>query len=57
MNPKLSIEMKESIIKLLPERVIFNPGSENNELKKELEQNRIKCLNSCTLVMIESDVY
>ena len=40
------------ILELKPQRVIFNPGSENPELCQQLVQAGISCEESCTLVML-----
>ena len=42
------------LLKLNPERVIFNPGTFNVELKNLLESNGIKTVEDCTLVMLRS---
>jgi hypothetical protein len=45
------------ILELGPERVIFNPGSENPELYTILFENEILYQESCTLVMLASGSY
>ena len=45
------------ILSLRPRRVIFNPGTENEELKKLLENNGIATLEACTLVMLQTGQY
>ena len=45
----------EYILKLNPERLIFNPGTENFELAQLAEKNGIKTEMACTLVMIATD--
>lgn len=35
-----------------PERIIFNPGTENTELAKKAGDRGIKALNRCTLMML-----
>ena len=40
------------LLSLKPRRIIFNPGSENNEFKKLAEKQGIECLEACTLVML-----
>jgi uncharacterized protein len=42
------------ILLLKPERVIFNPGTENPEFKKLLSENNIHVYEDCTLVMLNS---
>ncbi|MFT6873748.1 MAG: hypothetical protein ACJAVN_002770, partial [Roseivirga sp.] len=35
-----------------PKRIIFNPGTENQELKNKAESAGIECVEACTLVML-----
>ncbi len=42
------------LVKLNPRRVIFNPGTENQEFQDILEKNRIEVVLGCALVMISS---
>lgn len=45
------------ILSLKPKRIIFNPGTENDELKKLAEQNNIETIENCTLVMLNSGIF
>jgi predicted CoA-binding protein len=45
------------IISLQPKRVIFNPGTENDELYKLLEDNNILPEVACTLVLLGTNQY
>ncbi len=45
------------IISLNPERVIFNPGTENLELEKELDKQGIAFEHACTLVLLSTGTY
>jgi uncharacterized protein len=45
------------IIGLKPERIIFNPGTENDELIKLAEKNHIDPVIGCTLVMLSAGTY
>ncbi|MFK7813941.1 MAG: CoA-binding protein [Maribacter sp.] len=40
-----------------PERVIFNPGTENPELYKILKDNKIEVEIACTLVLLATNQY
>ncbi len=46
--------MLESIIRLQPGRVIFNPGTENPELEERLSAASIPFEHACTLVMLRT---
>lgn len=49
-----STAMADSIIKLNPGRVIFNPGAENPILESMLRDRQIDVLRACTLVMLQT---
>ena len=57
LNAKRQQEYYDYIISLNPERVIFNPGTENPELYDLLRENGIQFENACTLVMLSSHQY
>ena len=42
----------DDVILLKPKRVIFNPGTESNDLKSKLEHTGIHWLEACTLVLL-----
>jgi predicted CoA-binding protein len=50
-------EYYKALLELKPERVIFNPGSENFELSDMLEMNGIETIEGCTLVMLNTGQY
>jgi hypothetical protein len=50
----VSSGQKDAILKLAPERVIFNPGSENAELEAVLKDNGMEIIHACTLVMLRT---
>lgn len=45
------------ILKLNPERVVFNPGAENEELEDILSKAGIEVIEGCTLVMVKSGTF
>jgi predicted CoA-binding protein len=57
INPRIQKEYYDYILSLKPKRVIFNPGTENDELYNLLEQNDIKPQEACTLVMLGTGQY
>lgn len=57
LNAKRQVPLADYILSLHPERVIFNPGTENKELFTLLEKNGIEAINACTLVMLATDQY
>jgi hypothetical protein len=54
MNPQRQIPFYNHILQLKPERVIFNPGTENQDLYHLLDNNGIAYLEACTLVMLRT---
>lgn len=57
ISPRHQPEWYEYIINLKPKRVIFNPGTENDEFEQLLEKNGIKPLEACTLVLLSIGAY
>jgi len=57
LNPKNQQEYYDYIIETHPKRVVFNPGTENPELYKLLEENGIKSEVACTLVLLATNQY
>lgn len=57
LNPYNQRPYYEYILSLKPRRIIFNPGTENEELEKLAEKKGIKTLEACTLVMLSTGQY
>lgn len=57
LGPPRQPQYYDYIISLLPERVIFNPGTENPELYKLLKENDIEVEVACTLVLLATGQY
>lgn len=57
IGPHLQSDYYDYIIKTNPKRVIFNPGTENEELENLLEQNAIEPVEACTLVLLATGQY
>ena len=45
------------ILSIKPHRIIFNPGAENEELKKLAAEKNIQTIEACTLVMLSTGQY
>lgn len=54
VSPSHSAGMAETIIAARPQRVIFNPGTENPELEEKLAAAGIHVVRACTLVMLRT---
>lgn len=57
LNPKRQLEYYEYILSLKPKRVIFNPGTENMEFAKILEEHNLAYEFACTLVLLSTNQY
>lgn len=57
LNAKRQKEYYDYIIGLNPNRVIFNPGTENPEFYQLLKENNIDFEAACTLVLLSTNQY
>ena len=57
LGPPRQIEYYDYIVSLNPERVIFNPGTENPDLYEILRKNDIEVEVACTLVLLSTHQY
>lgn len=57
INPTRQEEWYDYMISLRPKRIIFNPGTENQEFKLLAQKEGIECVEACTLVMLSTGVY
>ena len=57
LNPDNQKEYYDYILSLSPKRIIFNPGSENQELIELAMKNKIEVSIACTLVMLNTNNY
>lgn len=54
VNPQLLEKSLKDILKLAPKRVIMNPGSESENVRKALLEQKIEVIEGCTLVMLRT---
>lgn len=52
VNENISNTLVDEILALNPRRVIFNPGTENEDLAKKLKEKGIESEEACTLVLL-----
>ncbi|PST84566.1 CoA-binding protein [Pedobacter yulinensis] len=57
IGPAIQKDYYDYIVDTKPRRVIFNPGTENYELEKLLDQHDIEPVRACTLVMLSTGQY
>ena len=57
VNPANQQELYQYILDTKPKRIIFNPGTENDQLVQKAREHGIETLEACTLVMLSIDQY
>lgn len=57
LNPTHQKQFYNSILTLAPQRIIFNPGAENEELESLAKANGIETVDACTLVLLSIGQY
>ena len=57
IGPPLQKGYYDYILQTNPKRVVFNPGTENDELELLLKENGIEAEEACTLVMLSTGQY
>lgn len=57
LNPQHQREYYAYILSLAPRRIIFNPGTENDELMALAAEKNIVTTEACTLVMLSTNQY
>jgi predicted CoA-binding protein len=54
IGPRHQPEWYDYILSLKPKRIIFNPGTENEEFEQRAEAEGVEALQACTLVLLRS---
>lgn len=54
LSPAHSAPLQDALLALRPKRAIFNPGAENPELERALEDAGIRVEEACTLVLLRT---
>lgn len=57
VNPTIQSQYENYIMQLNPRRVIFNPGTENDNFENKLKAIGIEAIEACTLVMLSIGQY
>lgn len=57
LNPARQPEYYDYILSLHPKRIIFNPGTENDELAEMAKAKGIQPMEACTLVLLSTGQY
>lgn len=57
VRPTISDKMIDDILEVAPKRVIFNPGTENQNLINRLKNANIEVVTGCTLIMLKTNQF
>jgi predicted CoA-binding protein len=57
VGPRNQPAWTDYILSLKPKRIIFNPGTENDEFMNAASGKGIECVEGCTLVMLSIGQY
>jgi len=57
LGPENQVSWYDYILKLNPERVVFNPGTENQEFEDMLSAAGIEVIEDCTIMMVQGGRY
>lgn len=57
IGPNHQPDLYQYILDTKPKRIIFNPGTENTELKNLANQKGIETIEACTLVLLATGQY
>lgn len=57
INPQRQADLIDYLIGLAPRRIIFNPGTENDDFMRRAHAAGIEPIVHCTLVMLGSNSY
>ena len=57
IGPQKQSSCSDYILKIHPDRVIFNPGTENPEFEAALRNEGIHVVRGCTLIMLDNGTY
>jgi predicted CoA-binding protein len=57
LNPSNQKPYYDYILNLHPKRIIFNPGTENQEFEELIKSKNIEAIEACTLVMLSTGIY
>jgi uncharacterized protein len=55
LSPQKSTPLADEIVALAPRRVVLNPGAENPDLERRLDEAGLPWMHACTLVLLSTD--
>jgi predicted CoA-binding protein len=57
LNPERQQDFYNQLLQLKPNRIIFNPGTENATFQQLAKNSGVEVLEACTLVMLRTGQY
>jgi len=57
VSQAVSHKFEEQLLGLRFKRIIFNPGSENQQLETKLKARQVEIIHGCTIVMLKTNQY
>lgn len=57
LNPQNQAAYCDRILALSPRRIVFNPGTENDDFQAIAREKGIEVVEGCTLVMLSTGMY
>ena len=57
LGPERSAALADEILSVRSQRVIFNPGAENQNLAQRLQETGVEAMNACTLVLLKTNQF
>jgi predicted CoA-binding protein len=57
LSPEKQLPYYDYILSLQPRRLIFNPGTENEDFFNQAKAAGVECLEACTLVLLHTGQY
>jgi predicted CoA-binding protein len=57
VRPSLQVSILDEAVRIKPNRIIFNPGTENPGMYERLREAGIEVIEACTLVMLSTDQF
>ena len=57
LNAEKQEEYYDYILSLKPKRVIFNPGTHNQDFIERIRENGIEAISDCALLMLNAETY
>ncbi|MCK5806108.1 MAG: CoA-binding protein [Lentisphaeria bacterium] len=57
VSAAISSGLQNELLRLAPQRVLFNPGAENPSLQDALRERGVRVQEACTLVLLKTDQF